>query len=302
MDCTLVVLAAGLGSRFKGGIKQLEAFGPSGEIIMDYSVYDALTAGFNKVVFIIRHDIKEAFDEIIGKRISKHIKVEYVYQELDCLPAGYTVPQGRIKPWGHGHAVYCCRNAVKEPFAVINADDFYGKQSFSGIHEFLTNEPSTIDGKLNMCLSGFILKNTLSRIGAVNRGVCVTENGLLKDVFETYNIRRENDGLIHSGTDDDKLLDENSYVSMNMWGCPQGFFELLDEEFNKFIIENKDSDKAEFLLPTAIDHMIKDDKAVCSVLESRDRWFGVTYAEDKPEVKREISALCDNGMYPCNLW
>lgn len=301
MSCTLCILAAGLGSRFKGGIKQLEPFGPNGEIIMDYSIFDAIEAGFDRVVFIIRKDIREAFDKMIGDRISKYVEVGYVYQELDCLPEGFSVPVGRVKPWGHGHAVCCCRDVINEPFAVINADDFYGKEAFVKLHDFLCTDPET-DGKLHLGMAGFILKNTLSDFGAVNRGVCKAENGMMTDVVETYNIRREADGRVYSGKEDTAELDENCYVSMNMWGCPAGFIEKLCGRFEDFLRNNKDSLTAEFLLPAGIDEMIKSGEADCRLLESRDKWFGVTYAEDKPSVKAEIAKLIDAGVYPARLW
>ena len=302
MGATLVIMAAGLGTRFKGGIKQLEPFGPNGEIIMDYSIYDAIRAGFDKVVFIIRKDIRKAFDEMIGDRISAHIKVDYVYQELDCLPDGFTVPEGRVKPWGHGHAVCCCKGIVNEPFAVINADDFYGREAFDKLCKFL-NSASEEDGKLKMSMAGFILKNTLSDNGAVNRGVCkVDKKNMLVDVEETYNIRREADGKVYSGKEETKELSENSYVSMNMWGCPAGFIDKLEERFVEFLKENSESLTAEFLLPEGIDYMIKHDMADCQLLESHDKWFGVTYAEDKPSVKDAISQLIAEGVYPRKLW
>ena len=225
MSATLVIMAAGLGSRFKGGIKQLEPFGPNGEIIMDYSIFDAVRAGFDKVVFIIRRDIREAFDEMIGNRIGAQVKVDYVYQELDCR---------RVKPWGHGHAVCCCKGIVNEPFAVINADDFYGREAFQKLHDYLC-EGQTGD-KLKMSMAGFVLKNTLSDNGAVNRGVCkVDGNNMLVDVEETYNIRREADGRVLSGKEDTKELSEDSYVSMNMWGCPAGFIDRLNSRFEEFL-------------------------------------------------------------------
>lgn len=301
MSATLVIMAAGLGSRFKGGIKQLEPFGPNGEIIMDYSIYDAIRAGFDKVVFIIRRDIREAFDEMIGDRIGAQVKVDYVYQELDCLPGGYTVPDGRVKPWGHGHAVCCCKGVVNEPFAVINADDFYGREAFVKLHDFLAAEK---DGdKLKMAMAGFVLKNTLSDNGAVNRGVClIDEKNMLVDVEETYNIRREADGRVLSGKEETKELSEDSYVSMNMWGCPAGFIEKLNSRFEDFLAKNGESLTAEFLLPEGIDFMIKNGDADCELLESRDKWFGVTYAEDKPSVKSAIAELIASGAYPEKLW
>ena len=279
MSCTLCILAAGLGSRFKGGIKQLEPFGPNGEIIMDYSIYDAVEAGFDKVVFIIRKDIRDAFDKMIGDRISKYVKIDYVYQELDCLPEGYSVPEGRVKPWGHGHAVCCCKGVINEPFAVINADDFYGKEAFVKLHDFLCNENSDRK-KLHLGMAGFILKNTLSDFGAVNRGVCEVKDSMLTDVVETYNIRRENDGKVYSGKEETAELDENCYVSMNMWACPDGFIDKLNGMFTDFMKENKASLTAEFLLPAGIDTMIKTGVADCKLLETHDKWFGVTYKED----------------------
>ena len=301
MGCTLVILAAGIGSRFKGGIKQLAPFGPNGEIIMDYSIYDAVEAGFDKVVFIIRKEIREAFDEMIGNRISKYVKVDYVYQELDMLPGGYKVPDERTKPWGHGHAVCCCKGTVNEPFAVINADDFYGKEAFVKLHDFLTKDHG--NDKLHMGMAGFILKNTLSDFGSVNRGVCkLDDKNLLVDVEETYNIRREADGKVYSGEEETTELDENCYVSMNMWACPAGFIDKLEERFVEFLGKHGSELKAEFLLPEGIDYMIKNGIADCEVLESRDKWFGVTYAEDKPSVISAIAKLIEEGKYPAKLW
>lgn len=301
MSCTLVIMAAGLGTRFKGGIKQLEPFGPNGEIIMDYSIYDAVRAGFDKVVFIIRKDIRQAFDEMIGNRISKHVKVDYVYQELDCLPEGYTVPEDRIKPWGHGHAVCCCKGIVNEPFAVINADDFYGKEAFVKLHDFLAEEHDR--DKMSLAMAGFVLKNTLSDFGSVNRGVCrIDADNMMEDVVETYNIRREADGKVYSGKEEKKELSEDSYVSMNMWGCPPEFIDRLNELFKDFLDKNLSDITAEFLLPAGIDYMVKSGEATCKLLESNDKWFGVTYAEDKPSVKKAISDLIASGAYPAKLW
>lgn len=301
MSATLVIMAAGLGSRFKGGIKQLEPFGPNGEIIMDYSIFDATRAGFDKVVFIIREDIRAAFDEMIGNRIAKYVKVDYVYQELDKLPEGYTCPKDRVKPWGHGHAVCCCKGVVNEPFAVINADDFYGKEAFVKLHDYLTAEHKS--DKLALSMAGFVLKNTLSEFGSVNRGVCkVDENNFLLDVEETYNIRREADGKVYSGKTETKELSEDCYVSMNMWGCPEGFIDRLYERFEEFLKEKAGNITAEFLLPEGIDYMIKNDIATCELLETGDKWFGVTYAEDKPSVRSAISELIASGAYPEKLW
>ena len=300
MNATLVVLAAGLGSRFKGGIKQLAPLGPSGEIIMDYSIYDAKQAGFDKVVFIIRKDIREAFDKMIGNRIKQHIAVDYVYQELDCLPQGYTCPESRVKPWGHGHAVYCCKGVVNEPFVVINADDYYGKQAFTELYKKLQTMPQT--EPMNIAMAGFELKNTLSDFGSVNRGVCKVNGNKLSSICETYEIRREQDGLVHSGKDSDTVLDENSCVSMNIWACPAGFIDKLDKHFTAFLKKNVNNDKAEFLLPGAIEEMIETGEITCDVVTSSDQWFGVTYAQDTPIVKARFKDLTDKGIYPVDLW
>lgn len=300
MNATLVVLAAGLGSRFKGGIKQLEPLGPSGEIIMDYSIYDAKQAGFDKVVFIIRKDIREAFDKMIGNRIKQHIAVDYVYQELDCLPQGYTCPESRVKPWGHGHAVYCCKGVVNEPFVVINADDYYGKQAFTELYKKLQTMPQT--EPMNIAMAGFELKNTLSDFGSVNRGVCKVNGNKLSSICETYEIRREQDGLVHSGKDSDTVLDENSCVSMNIWACPAGFIDKLDKHFTAFLEKNVNNDKAEFLLPGAIEEMIETGEITCDVVTSSDQWFGVTYAQDTPIVKARFKDLTDKGVYPVDFW
>ena len=301
MHATLVILAAGLGSRFKGGIKQLEPLGPSGEIIMDYSIYDAKQAGFDKVVFIIRKDIREAFDSMIGNRIKAHIDVDYVYQELDCLPEGFECPADRVKPWGHGHAVYCCKGVVNEPFVVINADDYYGKEAFVQLYAQLEKMQQQSD-KMTISMAGFRLANTLSDFGSVNRGVCKVSGGKLEHIRETYNIRREADGQVHSGKTEDKLLDENSCVSMNIWACPAGFIDRLDKHFTDFLENCDDKVTAEFLLPGAIEDMIQAGELSCDVVTSNDQWFGVTYAQDTPIVKARFKELTDKGIYPVKLW
>ena len=229
MHATLVVLAAGLGSRFKGGIKQLEPLGPSGEIIMDYSIYDAKQAGFDKVVFIIRKDIKDAFDKMIGDRIKQHIAVDYVYQELDCLPDGFTCPSDRVKPWGHGHAVYCCKGVVNEPFVVINADDYYGKQGYKIMYEFLTK---SMDDDDRYAMVSYELGKTLTEKGSVTRGVCkVDDNNMLTDIVEQKNLIKTPDGAAYTDADGNNAvaMDVKTPVSMNMWGFKKGLFEHLEK-------------------------------------------------------------------------
>lgn len=299
-DVTLVIMAAGMGSRF-GGIKQLEPVGPSGEIIMDYSVYDAVKAGFNKVVFIIRKDLEKDFKEIIGNRIGKQIKVEYVFQEISDIPEGFIKPEGRTKPWGTGQAVLCCRDAVDGPFAVINADDYYGKEAFKLIYDFLSNDKYSED---QYCMAGFILGNTLSENGAVTRGVCRAEGGILKDIVETSGIVPCGD---HAAAKDiegnDISIDLNSVVSMNMWGFKTSLFNELSDGFREFLSEvNADPLKKEYLLPQVIGDMINEGKAVVHALKTKDKWFGVTYKEDKEAVVRSIKELVDKGEYPSRLF
>ena len=301
-NCTLVIMAAGIGSRYGGGIKQLEPVGPDNEIIMDYSVFDAVEAGFNKVVFIIRHDIEKEFIERIGERISRNVNVKYVFQETSDIPESHRKIV-RKKPWGTCHAVLSAKDEISEPFAVINADDYYGKQAYTELYNYLTSDREPLpDGKLDLCMAGFILKNTLSDNGAVTRGVCkVDDNGKLVGITETYNIRRE-DGKVLSGKQETSELDEDSRVSMNMWGSPPEFMEKLEEEFESFLCQNDESETAESLLPIMIDGLLKRGEAECKMLESHDRWFGVTYKEDKQAVADAIAELIRSGAYPEKLW
>ena len=303
-DTTLVIMAAGIGSRFGGGIKQLEPMGPNGEIIMDYSIYDAKAAGFNKVVFILRKDIEADFREIIGQRIEKVIDVDYVFQSLDDLPAGYTAPADRKKPWGTGQAVLCCKGVVNEPFAVINADDYYGKEAFKKVHDYLVGEGTT-DKEYDMCMAGFILKNTLSDNGAVTRGVCVVdENEYLTAVVETGGIMMTPEGtIIHEENGSDMAITPEQHVSMNMWGFTPKFLNELETGFEAFLSEIPEGEvKREYLLPTIVDKLIKSGKASVKVLETKDKWFGVTYKEDKESVVAAFKKLIADGVYPENLW
>ncbi len=301
----LVIMAAGIGSRFGGGIKQLEPVGPNGEIIMDYSIYDALEAGFDKIVFIIRKDLEKDFKEIIGERIEKIAKVEYAFQEMDDLPEGFSVPEGRKKPWGTGQAILSARDLINEPFIVINADDYYGKEGFKQIHDYMVNEMDENGEMHDMCMAGFILRNTLSENGGVTRGVCsVSEDGYLTKVTETYDIYRTEDGM-HAATRDGEPVEvsEDQHVSMNMFGLPAGFMKELEVGFPKFLANVKEGDvKSEYLLPTIIDQCIREKKGSVRVLETPDKWFGVTYKEDKPTVVAAIRKLIDEGVYPEKLF
>lgn len=304
-DTTLVIMAAGIGSRFGGGIKQLAPVGPGGEIIMDYSIHDALAAGFNKIIFIIRKDLEKDFREIIGNRIEKIAHVEYVFQELDALPEGYHVTEGRKKPWGTGQAVLTVKGLVHEPFLVINADDYYGREGFFKIHDYMVNEMNVDGDPYDMCMGGFILENTLSENGTVTRGVCdVNPDGTLKDVTETYDIERKGNGIFANDEQGNPVIvDAKQYVSMNMWGLPPKFLDALEEGFPKFLDGIREGDvKAEYLLPKIIDQQIKAGKARVKVLETRDKWFGVTYKEDKDAVVASIQKLIADGVYKERLY
>lgn len=301
----LVIMAAGIGSRFGGGIKQLEPIGPSGEIIMDYSIHDALEAGFDKIVFIIRKDLEQDFKEIIGNRIEKIAPVEYAFQEINDLPEGFTVPEGRTKPWGTGQAILSAKDVIHEPFLVINADDYYGKEGFKRLHAYMVDEMDENGDKMKMCMAGFILANTLSENGGVTRGICeVDRNGYLKKVTETYDIYRDSDRM-HAATKEGvpTFVSANQHVSMNMFGFPVSFLEELEKEFPKFLANVKEGDlKAEYLLPTIVDQCIRGEKAKVRLLETPDKWFGVTYKEDKPTVVAAIRKLIDEGVYPEKLF
>ena len=293
----LVIMAAGIGSRFGGGIKQLEPVGPNGEIIMDYSIRDAVEAGFDKVVFVIRKDLEKDFKEVIGERIEKQIPVEYAFQELDDIPQEFQEKfQGRTKPWGTGQAILACRGKVTEPFLVINADDFYGKEAYVEAYQYL-KEKKEASGKEPICMVGFVLNNTLSENGGVTRGVCeVDENGHLTNIVETHNIIRKGDKA--EAEDGAKELELDVPVSMNMWGLQPEFLDILEKGYHEFLETTKADDlKAEYLLPTIIGGLLKEGRAEVTVLNSKDKWFGVTYKEDKESVVNAIKELIEKGIY-----
>ena len=309
MKTALVIMAAGMGSRFGGGIKQLEPVGPNGEIIMDYSIHDAIEAGFNKVVFIIRKDIKEAFHDAIGKRIEgicNRLNVEFVYayQELDDLPEEIKKPVDRSKPWGTGQAVLVCKDIIKEPFVVINADDYYGKEAFVKLHDFLVSGED-LGREFTMGMGGIILKNTLSDNGTVTRGVSVVdENGLLSQVHETTGIEMGEDGQIKCDSEEvQKWISPEDKVSMNMWAGYPEFLDFLAEDFKDFLANVEEGDlKSEYLLPNIVDKLLKEERANVKVLETQDRWFGVTYKEDKETVQEAFRGLIADGVYAEMLW
>lgn len=299
----LVIMAAGIGSRFGKGIKQLAPVGPNGEIIMDYSIHDALEAGFNKVVFIIRKDIEEEFRSVIGNKIEKITEVEYAFQALEDLPEGFEKPDDRTKPWGTGQAVLAAKKVLSEPFMVINADDYYGKEAYVKVHDYLVQDQPD-DGIMHICMAGFRLGNTLSDNGSVTRGVCHIENGALTGVTETHDIYKTENGAESRSEEGQAVpLDVNSLVSMNMWGLTPQFMDVLEEGFVKFLSEIKPGDiKKEYLLPEMIDRLIKTGKAKVDVLDTKDTWFGVTYQEDKASVTAAFEKLVKDGVYPENLY
>ena len=300
---TLVIMAAGMGSRY-GGLKQIDPVGPNGEIIMDYSIYDALKAGFGKIVFVIKEDFQEVFKERIGNRIEKLVDTAYVFQKIDDIPCGIQVPEGRVKPWGTGHAVLSCRNVVDTPFAVINADDFYGASTFKLLYDYLTSGTDA-QGMYRYSMAGFILENTLSDHGRVARGVCnVDSEGYLQEIHERTNIQKFMDEAKYSEDGQNWVeIPKNSVVSMNTWGFTPSIFGELEVRFNAFFSDNSSNLlKAEYFLPEVVDRLISEKKARVKVLPSKDRWYGVTYQEDKPLVKKAISNFIEQGVYPEKLW
>ena len=301
MKTCLTVMAAGIGSRFGKGIKQLEPVGPRGEIIMDYSIYDAIRAGFNKVVFIIRKDLYKDFRNIIGNRIEKKIEVEYAFQELDMLPQSYKGRWERVKPWGTGHAVLSASEQIHEPFMVINADDYYGRESFLKMHDYMVSNMSS-DKKtspMKLCMAGFELVNTLSEHGGVTRGICSIKDSFMSEVDESFDVRLS-DGIIKAKDrfGNPKEVPIDSYVSMNMWGFTPEIFNILKENFEVFLENLSPEDiKSEYLLPDVIGKLVHDKKAQVEVVKTSEKWFGVTYKEDIDYVMDSIRSLIKQGIY-----
>ena len=301
---SLVVMAAGIGSRFGGGIKQLEPVGPNGEIIMDYSIYDAMEAGFDKVVFVIRKDLEADFREVIGNRIEKVVEVEYAFQEKNDIPEPYkTNYADREKPWGTGQAILCCKDVVNEPFLVINADDYYGKEAYQVAYKQLMKKVAD-STKEQICMVGFVLGNTLSDNGSVTRGICHADaTNMLTDIVETKNIIKTATGAAVEAEDGIMELDVNSLVSMNMWGIQPSFFNVLERGFKEYLEKTGDNyQKSEYLLPTIVGEMLVNGTADVKVLKSKDQWFGVTYKEDKEYVVESIRELISQGIYPSKLF
>ncbi|TDH29140.1 nucleotidyltransferase [Segetibacter sp. 3557_3] len=299
MQPTLVILAAGMASRY-GSMKQTQSFGPSGETIMDYSIYDAIRAGFGKVVFIIREDFAEAFKEQFEPKLKGSIATDYVYQKLGDHLGKHELPAERTKPWGTAHAVLCCREAVKEPFAVINADDFYGTDAFRKAYDFLTSE---VNDK-TWCIVGYELKRTLSENGSVSRGVCeVDDQQNLVSISERTKIYRDESGSITYEDESGKHeVSEDSKVSMNFWGFAPNVFDITAQQFEEFLVQNASNPKSEFFIPIVADHFSKSGQGVIKVIPTQSQWFGVTYKEDAPSVQASLDKLVNSGEYPQNLW
>lgn len=301
----LVILAAGMGSRYGGGgLKQIDPVGAYGEKILDYSLYDARLAGFKKALFVIKEELLPAFEETIFPNVRKFLEVDYVFQRLEDIPAGFQVPQGRTKPWGTSHAaLVAARKLDGAPYAVINSDDFYGREAFQKIYDYLKN---TKDGApLDCVMVGYLLRNTVTENGTVNRGVCQTENGYLTGIQECLKIGKGPQGLSYPAQDGTPVpLDENTVVSMNFFGFPAGFTAALEQGFVRFFQEKvpNDPEKAEYLLPNTLGDLIKQGKAAVAVLSSADQWYGVTYREDKPRVVAGIRSMTEKGLYPSPLW
>ncbi len=300
---TLVIMAAGMGSRY-GGLKQIDPIGRNGEIILHYSVYDAIKAGFDRVIFVIKHEIEEDFKAVIEGKFEDKIKIEYAYQDINNLPEGFSVPEGRVKPWGTGHAVLSCKDMIDGPFAVINADDYYGKETFSLIYDEVTKQKEDC-GKYDFCMVGFKVENTLTENGHVARGVCQTNSaGYLTDIVERTKIAKK-DGKIMFTEDDESWtqIPEGSTVSMNCWGFTKDMMKELEDRFASFLEKNKDNAlKCEYFLPFVVDDLLKEGKARVKVLYTTEKWYGVTYKADKEIVVAAVKQKVTDGEYPEKLW
>lgn len=299
----LLIMAAGMGSRY-GGLKQMDPVGPSGEVILDYSIFDARRAGFKRVIFLIKHEIEADFKRLVGSRIEKHMEVRYAFQQVDKIPAPFTVPDGRVKPWGTGHAVLCCKELIDAPFAVINADDYYGVSAFQTAYDTLCALKD--DDKQRFMMIGYHLPNTLTDNGHVARGVCqVDEDGHLISVTERTHIIKSCDGpLFTEDGETYRLLPEDALVSMNMWGFTPGFVDALEKGFPAFLEQAiaQNPLKGEYFLPSVVSSLLAEDAATVQVLPSRDRWYGVTYQADKPVVMAALAKMGEDGLYPTPLW
>ncbi len=300
MKPTLLILAAGMGSRY-GGLKQLDPVGPNGELIIAYSIYDAIRAGFGKIVFVIRHQFEDAFKEKFGAFYEKHTTIDYAYQEMDSCIGDFQIPTDREKPWGTGHAILVAKDVIDEPFAVINADDFYGSRTLELMAEFLTTKE---DSSNDYCMAGFQLKNTLSEYGTVSRGISqVDEEMFLTNVTEHANIERRNDTIISFDEQGNKHnLTGDEIVSMNLWGLKSSIFEFLKKQFAYFLKRYGSKLKSEFYIPTAVDQLIQKEKILVKVLPTKEKWFGVTYREDMKRARNTVGKLIDQGVYPERLW
>ena len=301
MRPTLVIMAAGIGSRY-GGLKQIDPVGPSGELIIDYSIYDAIKAGFGDIVFIITEGIDGPFREMIGDRISRVAPVSYVYQKLEDIPDGFILPAGRAKPWGTAHAVYSCRNSIDKPFVVINADDFYGAGVFAAMYDFMLM-PGAGEG-YNCCMPGYLIDNTLTENGHVARGICtVDENDYLTGITERTRVERRGGGIIYTESGVSAAIEPGTTVSMNMFGFPVSILGEFEGMFRRFLAKNADNlAKAEFFIPLAISELLDRGAASVKVLRTGEKWFGVTYREDREQVSGAIGSMINSGKYPPKLW
>ena len=298
MSTTLVVLAAGMGSRY-GGLKQIDPIGPNGEVIIELSVYDAIQAGFDKVVFIIKKEIEKEFKEAIGDKLSKQVNVEYVFQDFNTVPAGFEIPEGRVKPLGTAHALYCCKDAIDGPFAVINSDDYYGQECFKTLYEFLNNEANDT----TYAMVGYVLSNTMTENGSVSRGQCIVEDGKLVNVIERTKIQWKDGKVVMLDGEEWVELDPNTLVSMNMWAFTPSIIKEIANKFDAFQeVLNNNPEKGEMFIPNVVGELLTENKCEVKMLESHDKWYGVTYQEDKPSVKAGIASLYEKGCYPKPLW